>query len=129
MITITDNTTTVTLPADMLWADEFTWQPVEQKTEPTITGAIIVQVAARQAGRPITLQSGANYAWLTRAQLDTLKAWAAVPGQALTLTIRGVPRGVIFRHENGAIEADMVLYHAAPVAADYYVCTARFLET
>lgn len=128
MITITDNTTTVTLPDDILWSDEFAWHPVEQRVDQTITGALIVQAATRQAGRPITLQSGQNFAWLTRAQLDTLKTWAAVAGKTLTLNIRGVARSVMFRHNDGAIEAEMVMYHAAPTASDYYVCVVRFLE-
>lgn len=129
MITITDNITTLALPADMLWADEFAWHPVEQRHEQTITGALVVQTAARLAGRPITLQSGPNFAWLTRAELDTLNAWANTPGQQLTLTIFGTAHTVVFRHEDGALQAEMVLYHASPTAADYYTCTARFLET
>ncbi len=128
MITITDNTTTVTLPDDILWADEFAWHPVEQRVDQTITGALIVQAAERLAGRPITLQSGQNFAWLTRAQLDNLKVWAAIPGKTLTLNIRGVARSVMFRHNDGAVEAEMVMYHAAPTASDFYVCVVRFLE-
>ncbi len=127
-ITITDGTTTVNLPADLLWSDEFEWHPVEQRSEQTITGALVVQVAARLAGRPITLQSGNNFAWLTRAQLDTLKTWAGVVGKQMTLTIRGTARTVMFRHDQGAIAAEMVMYHAAPTASDYYVCAVRFLE-
>lgn len=129
MITLTQATTTVTLPPDMLWGDEFTWQPVEQKADPTITGALVVQVATRQGGRPITLQSGPDYAWLTRAQLEQINAWAGVPGQQLTLNIRGTNRTVMFRHHSGpALEAEMVLYHSAPAATDYYQCTLRLIE-
>lgn len=129
MITLTDGTDTVTLPDDVRWADEFSWHPVEQKAEQTITGALVVQIAARLAGRPFTLESGDNFAWLTRAQLDILTAWAAIPGKQMTLNIRGGVHVVIFDHQGGqALRAEMVLYHAAPVPADYYVCTVRLLE-
>lgn len=131
MITLADGATAVQLPADMLWSDEFSWHPVEQTSEPSITGAIIVQVAARQAGRPITLQSGRNpfYAALTRDQVEQVSAWASVAGKQLSLTIRGVARDVMFRHhESAPMEAEMLMYHAAPTAGDYYICVIRLME-
>lgn len=129
MITLTNNTYTVTLPDDILWQDEFSWHPVEQRVEPTITGAVIVQTAERLAGRPITLSSGADFAWLTRQQLDQLQVWASEPGQQLTLTIRAVAHTVIFAHDAGpALEAEMILYHSAPTSTDYYTVTMRLRE-
>lgn len=129
MITLTYSTTTITLPADMRWPNEFEWRPVVQSTEPTLTGGLIVQSAQRTAGREITLQSGENYAVLTRAQLETLNAWADVPGRVMRLNIRGVDRDVIFAHNTPpAVTAEMVMYHAAPAAGDLYVVTLKFIE-
>lgn len=129
MTTLTVGGTTVNLPDDMLWQDEFSWHPVEQRVDPTITGALIVQTATRQAGRPITLSSGDDYAWLTKQQLDQIQTWANAPGQQLTLTIRSVQRAVIFAHDAGpAVEAAMVLYHSAPASTDFYRCTIRLRE-
>lgn len=50
-ITLSDGTTTIELPPDLHWRDEFSWTPVEQSTEYSLTGALIVQSGARQAGR------------------------------------------------------------------------------
>lgn len=128
-ITITDTTTTLDLPPDLFWADEFTWSPVEQSADFALDGAVIVQTATRQAGRPITLQSGSEFAWLRRDVLDQLRAWANNAGQELTLTIRGAPRTVIFRHQDApVIEAEMVLYHAAPTEETDYTATIRLME-
>lgn len=64
----------LTLPQGLRWADEFTWVPVSQSTEYSLTGALLVEQAEKQAGRPITLIGGKDFAWLTRAQLVDLKA-------------------------------------------------------
>lgn len=129
MITLTFNTTTITLPADLKWRDEFTWRPVSQSVEYSIAGAAIVQSASRTAGRPITLEGGQNFAVITRATLDVLNAWANVPGREMTLNIRGVDRTVIFRHDDApAIDAEMILYHAQPSDDDLYRLIIKFME-
>jgi hypothetical protein len=129
-ITLTDNTTTLTLHPDLYWNDEATWQPVEQRVERTITGALIVSVATRQAGRPITLQpEDDSSAWVSRAVVDQLRNWAAVPGQELTLTLRGTARTVMFRHHDGnAIDATPVVHFNDVDSADFYRCTIRLME-
>lgn len=128
MITLTVGGTTVTLPADMLWADEFTWRYVTQSSEPTLSGGMIVEAATRINGREFTLQSGDDFAWLTYAQLQTLSTWANTAGQQMTLVIRGATYTVVYRHQDTALQADMVLYHAAPTSGDYYRVTIRLME-
>lgn len=44
-----------------------------------ITGALLVQSATGQAGRPITLVVPADLAWVTRAAVNTLHAWVPLP--------------------------------------------------
>ena len=46
---------TLTLPDDLLWSDEYAWTPTVASTSYLITGALLIQWATRQAGRPITL--------------------------------------------------------------------------
>lgn len=128
MITLDDGTTRLVLPAGLLWPDEFTWRAVEQNVTPTLTGALVVEVSTRQAGRPITLKSGADFAWIIRADLDRLNLWADVPGQILTLTLRDSARAVIFRHQDGAIEAEALLHKDQPALTDYYQATLRLME-
>lgn len=121
--------TTLALPDDLLWTDEYGWRAVEQTTQYTITGALLVEAAERQAGRPITLEGGPNWGWLTRAQLEQLRAWAALPAQAFDLVIRGeTARSVAFDHAAGPIDARPVVPYADPAAGDFYIVRLRFLE-
>ena len=76
----------LTLPQGLRWADEFDWSPLAQTTDYSLTGALLVEQATKQAGRPITLIGGQDFAWLTRAQAATLKALLDT-GAAMTLTL------------------------------------------
>ena len=127
-ITLTNAGTTATLPADLLWADEYDWHPVQQTRTYTTTGALLVEAGVKQAGRPITLQGDDTTAWITRAQCDVLRAWAALPAPELTLTLRGAARAVSFDHEKTAFEARPVMHVAEPTDADWYVPTLRLIE-
>ena len=130
MTTLSDGTTTVPFSDDLVWADEFAWAPVEQTVERTITGALVVQTAARAAGRPITLAAEDDSSgWLTRGQLDQFKVWAAIPGRTLALVYRGETHAVIWRHQDTAIDAAPVAFYSGPVqTGDFYRATLRFME-
>ena len=128
-ISLSDGTTTVQLNPDLYWADENDWHPVEQKEERTITGALIISAALRVGGRPITLQpeddtSGA----MSQAVLTQLRNWAAVPGKQLTLTLRGVTRTVIFRHQDGGLTATPWIHYSDVQSGDFYFATVRLME-
>ena len=130
-LTLADVSTTLALNPDLYWSDENNWHPVEQTADRTITGALIVQAAARVAGRPVTLEPiDDESAWMTLAQVTALRNWAAVPGKTMTLTLRGEAREVIFRHQDGGFEARPVIQyrdgHELPV--DFYLCTIRLME-
>ena len=121
------------LPDDLLWSDEHAWTPAVSSVSYLITGALLVQSATRQAGRPITLIGPADMAWVTRTTLETLRSWAAVPlsdttGRfALTLT-DGRAFTVAFRHQDTAIEAEPVMGIPARSDADLYRLTMRLME-
>ena len=53
-ITLARAGTTITLSDRLHWTDEFDWHPVEQASSYSTTGALLIDVATRQAGRPIT---------------------------------------------------------------------------
>lgn len=131
MITLADNAVTLELPADMAWLDEFSWSPVKQSTTPTVTGSVVIEHSVMQSGRSITLAGGQDRAWISYGDLVQLKSWADEPGLELTLTIRGVARTVVFRHEDGsgALEAGMPLEHTDRTDnTQRWYCTLRFLE-
>jgi len=124
------SSTTLTLPDALAWTDEYTWSPVQQSKDYTTTGALILEHATKQAGRPITLEGAEDRTWCTRALVDQLHAWAQTAGVQLSLTIRGVAHSVTFDHEKGALQGLPVLFYADGSIAsdDWYVPTLRFLE-
>lgn len=129
MITLSDGTTTLTLDPDLLWSDEDNWHPVQQNVQRTITGALDVQVAAMNKGRPITLEpEDDSSAWMQSATVEQLRNWAAVPGQQLILTLRNETRNVIFRHQDGGLEARPVVHYRDRTPTDWYLCVVRLME-
>lgn len=76
----------LTLPQGLRWADEFDWSPITQATEYSLTGALIVHQGEKQAGRPITLEGGREFAWLTRTEVAALKTLLDA-GEEMTLTL------------------------------------------
>lgn len=132
-VSIAFGTTEIALDPDLQWSDEFSWSPVKQSAEYSITGALLIDESVMLAGRPITLAPpDPSAAWLTRATLNALMAWAEVPGRVMTLTLRGAARSVMFRRTDGpAIEAEPVIFVADPEPGgfgDHYLATLRFIE-
>lgn len=125
-ITLSDGDSTVDLPSDLQWRDEFAWTPVEHDTEYSLTGSLIVQEAERQDGRPITLFGGRTGAWMTRAALEALYELASVPDQVMTLNLWGREFTVIFRRP--AIEAEEITRVADPGASHQYAITINLME-
>lgn len=132
-ITLTKDATTLELPEDLFWIDEFSWARVAQETTRSTTGALLVDVATRQGGRSITLQGQGNTAWITRAALKTVSSWAQLPGQTFTLNLRGEVFTVLFDHGSGdttnAINQAAVV-EFSDIADDDFYCSLvlRFLE-
>lgn len=133
-ITLSNGATTLVLPEDLLWTNEFRWSAVSQSTERSLTGALLIDAAARVGGRQITLAGREDFGWILRAGLETLRAWASIPEQQFTLTHNGVARTVLFDHgtgeESGAIkQVQPVVDYSDPKPEDPY-CTLElsFLE-
>ena len=95
MITLARNSVTLELSDRLIWTDEYAWSPVATEVRWGTTGAPQIHVGTRQAGRPITLDGRDTKAWITRAMCDQLNAWAALPGAAFELTLRGAARSVL----------------------------------
>lgn len=129
-ITLTYNGTTATLSDRLQWTDEYDWSPVEQVTAYSTTGALLVDVAVKQAGQPITLEGTDTNAWITRALCSTLQAWAALPGIELDLVLRGATHRVIFDHAKGGFAAQPIwrLLDGEITPEMFYRPTFRFLK-
>ncbi|MBN9411337.1 MAG: hypothetical protein J0H69_19505 [Burkholderiales bacterium] len=128
-ITLTYNGTTATLPEDLLWANEFQWEPVQQSREYSSTGALIIDEGLKQAGRPVHLSAGEDFGWISRAMCETLSAWSRLPGISLELQIRGEVLTVAWDREDVAFEAEPLIHYADPSidSTDQYVPTLRFI--
>lgn len=115
---------------DLLWTDEHSWSKTVATRTYAVTGALIVQVGTRKAGRHITLAApNEEMGWLPRATVDTLRAWADVAGLQMQLQMdNGQTYNVQFRHDDGALEARPVKGFTSPDPADYFLATIRFME-
>ncbi|CAK0768862.1 conserved hypothetical protein [Gammaproteobacteria bacterium] len=119
----------LTLPEDIAWIDEFKWSPTSETATYTLTGALLVQTATKQAGRPITLV-GSESTWLQRGVLKALRDLADTPGTEMTLTLNDSRTfNVAFRHSDApAIDASPLFW-----IRDYdnewpYVVTIKLME-
>jgi hypothetical protein len=126
-IVLTDGTDSVDLPDDILWEDEHSWDSVVQQTTYTITGALVVEVSQKQAGRPVTLKSRDNMSWIPREDHDQIRAWANTAGQQLTLTIRAAHHTVIFDHSRTSVESEVLGYFKDSQQPNWYKMTIRLI--
>lgn len=129
MAELTDGSTTVTLPDNLLWQDEFGWSPVAQAQTRTLTGSQIVEETAKSGGRPITLTG----LWLDRATVHSLRALEAQVATEMTLTLPGgATHTVIWRRGDNepAVRADPIRPVAPDVHtdSDLYDVTLRLME-
>lgn len=127
--TLSDGATSVTLPDDMMWNDQHSWTPVEQTVSTSITGAALIDVGTRIKGRSITLQSDEQHAWIPYATISQIKAWAAIAGKQITLTIGMDTFQVIFRHhEKPAVDVFAIIDYNTPDAQDWFFGVLKFTE-
>ena len=128
-ITLAVGSTSVELPPDLYWEDEF-WTPVVQKNKRSITGAMVVSTAMKQGGRPITLRPEDDHsAGIKLVDMLQVQEWAQIEGQEMELTLRGVTRTVIFDHEATGLAPIPFVHFREMDGTDYYLATFRFLET
>jgi hypothetical protein len=131
---ILQNTTSlvsVTLPRDLQWVDEHNWSPVIATAEYSLTGALIVESATRQAGQPISLEPpDESMAWVTRTIVNQLYAWSAIAGQTFTLTLDDARVfTVMFRHqEPPAMEASPVRKLATYDPEDFWTVKLKLMR-
>ena len=119
---------TVALPADMIWVDEFNWSPVQRAQEYSIGGALIIDVAERLAGRPITLKGEADAGWMHRTALLALYALAADPAVASRTLTLGDGRIFTVAFDDDPIEAEPVIDYSITGGDDWYVVTLKLIE-
>lgn len=118
----------IELPSDLLWVDEYDWSPVEQTINKSLTGALIIQEAAQLKGRPITLVGGNDYAWVTKATLESLRLLTQTAAENLTLNYHGTDYNVRFMRDSSPVQGRQVADFANPQSDDRYSVTIRLIE-
>lgn len=118
----------ITLPAGLLWSDEFAAASVAQTVRRTLDGSVVVFYGGMRAGLPITLESEPDAGWITRTQVEAVALRAASPGGVYTLTLRGQTWTVMFRHQDApAFEAKPLIPVASPQPGDFYLATLKLM--
>lgn len=127
MGTLTYTSSVIDIPDAMDWPNEFSYRMVEQKTQYSVTGALLIESALKQAGRKIELRGGETWAWMPREDIVALCALANQAGIEIALEFRGESFDVIFDHEAGAIEMTPIQPYEDPDTADNYFAVLRFI--
>lgn len=113
---------------DLIWEDEFEWDPIETSMELTLGGRPVVWEDDILAGRPITLSAHPDQGWLTRSQVLSLKEKAEVKGATYILDYEGQLFTVRFRRELGtAVEVEPVVPRPNHQNGDYYTGRVRLI--
>lgn len=131
----TGNLQEILLPDDLLWVDEFNWQHSVSKSIYSLTGSLLIQASRRQKGRKMTFEAPTpQYGWVERSVVTTLQGWVDVnPTRVMSLELNYAldnrTFGVVFRHEDGAFEAEPVLGVPDRHASDsWYRIKLRLME-
>lgn len=115
----------VSIPAGLVWIDEFDWADAVHEFTHGITGALLVDAGQRLAGRPITLQGEDDSGWIERSVLASIQAKAGAAGVTYTFT-----------HDDGRSFSVLIMEISASPAvrvedppADWpYIATIRMIE-
>ena len=117
----------IELPRGMLWVDEFNWSVVQKTVERGITGAQIIDAAARIEGRPITLQAVEDQGWIRRATLLAVRALADAPGVQYPLQLADGREFTVQFAPDDPIAATPVSRPELPEGTHPYVATLRLI--
>ena len=89
----------ITLPGDLVWEDRFSWSKQRHRETRGLTGSVIIEKTAVTGGRHISLKGGVNYAWMSKALMDQLKAKETATPADMILHIDGTDYTVRWRQD------------------------------
>lgn len=116
------------IPRGLVWVDEFSWSRVDRASEHGTTGALLLDVAVRQAGRPITLQADSNAGWMQRSALQALYAMAEEPTATYALTLADGRSFEVMFASADPIAAQPVARPELPKQQHPYIVTIKLIE-
>lgn len=117
----------IQLPRGMLWVDEFAWSAVNKSVERSITGAQVIDVVERIAGRPITLQAVQDQGWIRRDVLQSVLALANDPAGEYLLRLADGRDFVVQFSGDDPVSAEPLSRPELPPDSHPYIATLRFI--
>lgn len=118
---------TIQLPNSVVWINEFEWTPTQQSKTYTLTGALVIETAQKQAGRPIVLEGRQDSGWVKRNNIDALFSKLS-SNDDMTLTLHdNRVFTVVFDHEAKPIESKPIQDFPIPKNAQPYTLILRLL--
>lgn len=119
----------IAIPRGLIWSDEFDWTPVQKSLEYSLTGAALIDVGVKQAGRPITLEAQDDAGWISRATLQALQALAEAEPEGVHLFTHADGRefDVQFAPVDQPITGRPISRPELPAGTHPYVATVRLI--
>lgn len=118
----------IPIPRGMIWIDEHDWLAVQKSKEYSITGALLLDVGVKKAGRPITLQADEDAGWITLGVLNQVCALASIADETHQLTLAdGRQFDVQFDAADDAITARRIGRPELPTPDWEYVATFKLI--
>jgi len=115
----------ITLPGDLVWEDRYSWSKHAHNESRGLTGSLIIEDSVKISGRHFTLAGGSNFAWISKAMMDQLKAKEqADPPVDMTLHLDGVDYTVRWRQDAVAFTASPTV----PNSSKFNNVAMRFIE-
>lgn len=117
----------IAVPRTLIWVDEFDWTAPARAHEYSISGALIVDVATRQAGRPITLSGEADHGWIRRAALQGLWELVNTTTEPLALVLADGRTYSVHFADGEPLQAQAIARAELPPANLPYYVTVRLV--
>lgn len=112
--------------ACIVWVDEFKTSKIAQTNNRTLGGQLVSYELGLVEGIDITLESQSETGWLTKAQVQAVKALAEVVGATYTLDFEGQVFTVQFRNdEPPAVDYNPIIFRSNSEPGDYYLGTIK----
>jgi hypothetical protein len=117
----------IVLDGDLVWTDEFSWNPVDRKSAHSLTGSFFTFEHLKLAGRPITLEAKSEFRgpiWVYRTTIEALYLKSQTLDTPMLLTLSDLRTfDVVFRDDGFNAEP---VYHVMPhVVGDPYYLTLK----
>jgi len=118
----------ITLPSQIVWANQFQKDPIAQDIKRTLGGGLVVTEQTLTEGRPIILQATQDQGWFTKAQVVAVEELASIVTTSYTLVFGSETFTVIFNHSQPpAVSFSPLVWRANSADTDYFVGTIKLL--